>query len=63
MQQCEQLPRDIVLHMANDVDTVSLPVLENTKVLSDAEVATLVKWIDDTFNALLPLWASTYRQA
>ena len=23
----------------------------------------LVQWMDETFNALLPLWASTYRQA
>jgi hypothetical protein len=26
------------------------------------DASALVKWIDDTFNALLPLWASTYRQ-
>jgi len=36
------IPRDIVLHMANDVDSVSLPVLEHSQVLSDADLVNII---------------------
>ena len=32
------MPRDIILHLAQDVDDVSVPVLEASKVLSDADL-------------------------
>lgn len=37
------IPRDIVLHMANDVDSVSLPVLKATSVLSDADLVNIIE--------------------
>lgn len=36
-------PRDIVLHMANDVESVANPVLINSKVLSDADLVSIVE--------------------
>lgn len=35
-------PRDIVLQLAYDIDEVALPVLENSKLFTDAELAALV---------------------
>ncbi len=36
-------PRDVVLHLAKDVDEVSLPVIEMSSVLSDADLVYLVE--------------------
>lgn len=38
-----EIPRDIVLHMAHDVDSVSLPLLEASEVLSDADLVNIVE--------------------
>lgn len=43
IKENEAIPRDIVLHMAHDVDAVSLPVLEVTKVLSDADLIEIIE--------------------
>jgi uncharacterized protein (DUF2336 family) len=37
------VPRDIVLHMANDVESVAVPVLSATTVLSDADLVSIVE--------------------
>jgi uncharacterized protein (DUF2336 family) len=37
------VPRDIVLHLANDVESVANPVLTNSKVLSDADLVSIVE--------------------
>lgn len=37
------IPRDIVMHMANDVDTVALPVLAVTQVLSDSDFVKIIE--------------------
>ncbi len=37
------IPRDIVLHLANDVESVANPVLTNSKVLSDADLVSIVE--------------------
>ena len=37
------VPRDIVLHLANDVESVANPVLVNSKVLSDADLVSIVE--------------------
>ncbi|MES2984459.1 MAG: DUF2336 domain-containing protein [Pseudomonadota bacterium] len=37
------VPRDIVLSLANDVDTVALPVLVRSTVLSDADLVNIVE--------------------
>ncbi len=39
----ETIPRDIVLHMANDVDSVALPLLSDSKVFSDADLVSIVE--------------------
>lgn len=41
------VPRDIVLHMAGDVESVAVPVLRESKVLSDADLVTLVEQSQD----------------
>lgn len=37
------IPRDIVWHMANDVDSVALPVLAVTEVLSDSDFVKIIE--------------------
>lgn len=37
------VPRDIVFHMANDVDSVALPVLATTSVLSDSDFVKIIE--------------------
>lgn len=39
----ETIPRDIVLHMAHDVDSVALPLLAESKVFSDADLVSIVE--------------------
>lgn len=39
----ENIPRDIVLHLAQDVEPVAIPVLEVSKVLSDADLVSIVE--------------------
>lgn len=39
----ENIPRDIVLHLAQDVEPVAVPVLEVSKVLSDADLVSIVE--------------------
>ncbi len=41
------VPRDIVLHLANDVESVAGPVLRDSKVLSDADLVTIVEGSHD----------------
>ncbi len=36
-------PRDIVLHLANDVESVASPLLTNSKVLSDSDLVSIVE--------------------
>ena len=38
-----EIPRDIVLHLAKDVDQVSIPVLQVSRVLSDADLVRIVE--------------------
>ncbi|MBN66629.1 MAG: hypothetical protein CMM94_03560 [Rickettsiales bacterium] len=37
------IPRDVILHMANDVEQVAVPVLESSQVLSDADLITIIE--------------------
>jgi uncharacterized protein (DUF2336 family) len=46
------VPRDIVLHMANDVDSVALPVLSVSTVLSDADLVNIVEKSPDVAKLL-----------
>jgi len=41
------VPRDIILHLANDVETVAIPVLRDSKVLSDADLVNIVEQSHD----------------
>ena len=43
IKENESIPRDIVLHMANDVDSVALPVLAHNKAFSDADLVSIVE--------------------
>ena len=53
------IPRDIVLHLANDVESVANPVLTNSKVLSDADLVSIVEQSHDMGKLL----AITRREA
>ena len=37
------VPRDIVLHLAHDIESVASPVLKDSKVLSDADLVSIVE--------------------
>lgn len=37
------VPRDIILHLANDVETVAIPILATSSVLSDADLVSIVE--------------------
>lgn len=39
----DQVPRDIMLHLAQDVDEVALPVLRESTVFSDADLVSIVE--------------------
>lgn len=41
--QNADVPRDIILHMAKDVEQVSIPVLQSSHILSDADLIDLVE--------------------
>lgn len=46
------VPRDIVLHIANDVDSVAVPMLMNTQVLSDADLVSIIERSPDMAKPL-----------
>lgn len=43
VRHSDQVPRDIILHLANDREAVALPVLQSSPVLSDADLITIVE--------------------
>ena len=43
IQNNPSIPRDIVLHIAKDTDSVALPVLTNSKVFSDADLVAIIE--------------------
>jgi uncharacterized protein (DUF2336 family) len=43
LKENEAIPRDIALHMAHDVNSVSLPILEASSVFSDADLVSIVE--------------------
>lgn len=43
LKENPEIPRDIALHMANDVDSVALPVLKNSAVFSDADLVNIIE--------------------
>ena len=44
----DNVPRDIVLHLANDIESVAMPVLRESKVLSDSDLVNIVEQSHDT---------------
>lgn len=43
LKSCSRLPNDVALALAKDVDEVSLPVLECSKVLTDADLVNIIE--------------------
>ena len=41
------VPRDIALHMASDIESVAVPILTHSKVLSDADLVSIVEQSHD----------------
>jgi uncharacterized protein (DUF2336 family) len=56
MKDNEDAPRDVVLHLANDIAPVAAPVLAASKVLSDADLVTIVEGSNEV-NKLLAISA------
>ncbi len=50
----DQIPRDIALHLAHDVESVAIPILQNSNVLSDADLVNVVESSRD-LNKLLAI--------
>ena len=47
MKQNDTVPRDIVLHLAADVESVATPILASSHLLSDADLVTIVEQTHD----------------
>lgn len=43
LKESKQIPRDIVLGLARDVEEVSLPVIKSSEVLSDADLVEIIR--------------------
>lgn len=43
LKSCRDLPHDVALKLAHDVEQVSVPILEHTVVLSDADLITIIE--------------------
>lgn len=43
LKKNDQTPRDIILHLAHDVESVAVPVLTNSTVLSDADLVSIIE--------------------
>ena len=52
IKENESIPRDIVLHLAHDVESVALPVLAESKVFSDADLVSIVEASRDVSKLL-----------
>ncbi len=48
LKSSRNLPRDVALALANDVDAVALPILEYSKVLTDSDLIQLVRDLPET---------------
>lgn len=48
VKDMDTVPRDIILHLVQDVEEVSIPVIEMSQVLSDADLVQLVESTRDT---------------
>lgn len=53
-----EIPRDIALHMAGDIDQVALPMLQQSPVFSDADLVNII----DASNDISKLMAITQRK-
>jgi uncharacterized protein (DUF2336 family) len=43
LRNATRLPHDVALKLANDIDSVALPILEHSKVLTDADLIEIVR--------------------
>lgn len=43
LRRAERLPHDVAVQLANDVEAVALPILENSMVLTDADLISVVE--------------------
>lgn len=43
LRHAQRLPRDVALKLANDVETVALPILESSMVLTDEDLVSVVR--------------------
>lgn len=67
IQHDPSVPRDIVLHLAQDAESVAIPILTHSEVLSDADLVALVHSSDELSKLLAvsgrPRLASTVSDA
>jgi uncharacterized protein (DUF2336 family) len=43
LRNAEHLPHDVAIRLANDIESVALPILESSKVLTDADLVEIVR--------------------
>jgi uncharacterized protein (DUF2336 family) len=43
LKECAELPHDVAVHLARDVDTVALPILQFSQVLTDSDLVEIVR--------------------
>ena len=50
---CETLPHDVALKLASDVDSVALPILEDSPALNDADLVSIIAEAGETKQAAI----------
>src|SRR5580698_6403793 len=43
LRKAAKLPHDVAVKLANDIEAVALPILENSQVLTDDDLAAIIK--------------------
>lgn len=52
LKNSPDIPRDVALHMAGDIDRVALPMLQNSSVFSDADLVNIIEASSDITKLL-----------
>lgn len=50
MRSNKQLPKDVTLQLANDVESIALPILESSTVITEQELIDIIKNTDSAFK-------------
>jgi len=53
LKASSNLPRDVALHLARDIDSVAMPILEYSEVLADEDLIRLVRTVPESKQAAI----------